>query len=80
MRGCRIACVRGVSLKLDLYRVRGSIMFEKSLEIRDSILSEIDGNWSESDLRQGKRGSDIAKLIGKGLGTSWTHSRPLTPP
>ena len=58
----------------------GIDFFEKSLEMRDSNLSKIDQNWAESDLRQGKRGSDIAKLIGKGLGTSWTHSRPLKPP
>ena len=44
------------------------------------ILSEIDGNWSESDLRQGKRESDVAKLIGECLGTSWDGSRPLKPP
>ena len=50
-----------------LYR---SDFFEKSLEIRDSNLSQIDQNWAELDLRQGKLGSDIAKLIGKGLGTS----------
>ena len=49
-----------------LYRVG---FFEKSSEIRDSILSEIGGHWSESDLRQGKRGLDIAKLIGEGKGT-----------
>ena len=61
-------------------RLYGIDFFEKSLEIRYSNLVEIDENWSESDTRQGKQGSDIAKLIGKGLGTSWTHSRPLKPP
>ena len=35
---------------------------------------------SKSDLGQGKLGSDIAKLIGEGLGTSWDGSRPLKNP
>ena len=52
-------------------RLYGVDFFEKSSEIRDSNLSKIDHNWAESDTRQGKRASDIAKLIGKGLGTSW---------
>ena len=60
-------------------RLYGVDFFEKSLEQGDSNLVKIDGNGSEPDTRQGKRGSDIAKLIGKGLGTSWTHSRPLKP-
>ena len=40
---------------------------------------EIDGHWSECELRQGEWGSDIAKLIGEGLGRSWDGYRPLTP-
>ena len=52
-------------------RLYGVDFFEKSLEQGYSNLVEIDGNWSESDLRQGKRGSNIAKLIGGGLGTPW---------
>ena len=50
-------------------RLYGIDFFETSLEIRDSNLFEISENWSEPDTRQGKRGSAIAKLIGKGLGT-----------
>ena len=60
-------------------RLYGIDFFENSSEIRDSNLVEIDENWSESDLRQGKQGSDIAKLIGEGLGTSWNGSKPLKP-
>ena len=61
-------------------RLYGIDLFEKSLEIRSSNLVEIDENWSGSDTRQGKQGSHIAKLIAEGLGTSWTHSRPLKQP
>ena len=61
-------------------RLYGIDFFEKSLEIRYSNLVEIWESWSESGLGQGEWGSDIAKLIGKGLGMSWTHSRPLKQP
>ena len=60
-------------------RLYGIGFFEKSLEIRDSNLVEIAENGSESDLRQGKWVSDIAKLIGEGLWTAWDGSRPLKP-
>ena len=58
-------------------RLYGIDFFEKSLDNKVSFFPEICENWFEPDTRQGKRGSDIAKLNGEGLGTSWTHSRTL---
>ena len=53
------------------------LCLEKSLEMRDAQITEIDEHWSELDLRQGNLGWTIAGLMAEGLGRSWTHSRPL---
>ena len=56
----------------------GSTCLKRVWKLGIRILS-VDGNLSESDTRKGKRGSDMAKLIGEGLGTSWDGSEALKP-